>query len=356
MHPATTAHTASLWSRFWSHGSARVFFPVLLLLYLSALLAPFLAPYGEADQLLSKAYHPPALPVWKNGQLQVPRLVLTNKATREFRLDTQNPWAPVSLFAKGSPYQWLGFIPCDRHLFTTSPTERLYLLGADSYGRCVFSRLLYGSQVSLSIGLIGIAITTVLGMLLGGIAGYFGGWTDSLLMRVTEVLMSIPGLYLILALRAVFSKDLDSANIYLVMIVILSFIGWSGTARVIRGMALSLRERDFISASRALGQNPLIIITRHIWPNVFSYVIVSATLSVPGYILGEASLSFLGLGIQDPQSSWGLMLAQAQSIRVLVSFWWMLLPGLLISLSVMSFNFVGDALRDAVDPKLRLAR
>jgi peptide/nickel transport system permease protein len=343
----------SVWSRLWARPLARFFLGVLALLYFLCFAAPWLAPYTESEQLLAKAYHPPSRLVWQDGALYVQRTELVNRATREFRA-IPGDLAPVQLWVKGGSYRWLGLLSGDRHLFGVPSQDRLYLLGADGFGRCIFSRLLYGGQISLSIGLLGITITTVIGMILGGVAGYFGGWTDGILMRLTEVLMSIPGLYLVLALRAIFTRNLDSAQIYIMVVVILSFIGWSGMARVIRGMTLALRETPFVQSARALGQHPLKILVRHVLPNTFSYVIVAATLSVPGYILGEAALSFLGLGIQDPQSSWGLMLAQAQNLRVLLSFWWMLLPGALISITVLSFNFLGDALRDVVDPRHRV--
>jgi len=172
-------------------------------------------------------------------------------------------------------------------------------------------------------------------------------------MRLSEILMSVPSLYLILALRATFGEGLNSAQTYVMIVVILSFIGWCGMSRVIRGMVLSLRERDYVTAARAMGVPTWQILLRHILPNTISYVIVAATLSVPGYILGEAALSFLGLGITEPDSSWGLMLSQAQSIRVLTGYWWMLTPGVMIILTVMAFNFLGDALRDAIDPRFQ---
>ncbi len=349
------ATTPGVWSRFWARPVARFFFCLLAVFYLGAAGAPFWAPYTESDQSLPNSFHPPSRLVWNRG-LAVQQYEMADKGTREYR-PIPGRAVPVRWFAEGQPYRWFGVIPCRRHLFGVDEPARIYLAGADVFGRDQVSRLLYGSQISLSIGLVGIAITTVLGLGFGTVAGYFGRFPDFLIMRATEVLMSIPTLYLILALRATFASDLSSTQIYLVIVAVLAFVGWAGTARVIRGMTLSLGERDFVNAARALGQRPAVVIARHIVPNVFSYVIVAATLSVPGYILGEAVLSFLGLGIQEPKSSWGLMLAQAQSIRVLAGdFWWMLLPGLLICLTVMAFNFVGDALRDAVDPRLRILR
>lgn len=341
--------TSNAWIKFWKSRWTRFFVIVLVLLYSLALVGPFLAPSNEAQIILASAYHPPTRVLWTKKGLAVQKYKLVDKVERRFE-PLENQYESIQWFVKGSSYRWFGLFPCRWHLFGTSSKTQIYLLGADGFGRDVFSRLLYGAGISLSIGLIGIAITTVLGLLLGALAGYLGGGWDWFLMRSTEVLMSIPTLYLILALRAVFVEKLSPTQVYLMMIIILSFISWASMARVIRGMVLSLRARDFVTAARVLGQSHWKILLRHILPNTWSYVIIACTLAVPGYILGEAALSFLGLGIQDPQASWGLMLAQAQSLRVLVSFWWMLLPGVMISITVMTFNFIGDSLRDALDP------
>jgi peptide/nickel transport system permease protein len=258
----------------------------------------------------------------------------------------------IHLFVRGEAYQFLGFIPSKVHLFGTgNPNFPVYLLGTDEYGRDIFTRVLYGSQISLSIGLIGICITFAFGMLMGGISGYFGGLSDDVIMRLCELIMSIPGLYLILALRAVFPAKMKSSTVYLLIMVILSFIRWAGTARVLRGMVLTLRERQYVLAARTLGQSNWRIIMRHLLPNTFSYVIVAATLSVPYYILGEVTLSYLGVGIQEPQASWGNMLTAAQNPDYLVHYPWLLAPGAAIFITVLAFNFLGDGLRDAVDTK-----
>jgi len=243
-------------------------------------------------------------------------------------------------------------VPTSVHLYGVDPPGRVFLLGSDSFGRDVVSRLLYGSQISLTVGVVGIAISFTLGLLLGGIAGYFGGWADTVIMRFAELLLSVPSLYLIIALRAVFPVDLPSRQIYLGIVAILAFIGWAGLARVIRGLVLSMRKSDFVTAAEALGFSRFRVITRHVLPNTMSYVIVAATLSIPGYILGEVVLSFLGVGVQEPSASWGNMLNQARSIRALTTFPWLLfVPGTAIFLTVMAFNFLGDGLRDALDPR-----
>jgi peptide/nickel transport system permease protein len=264
-------------------------------------------------------------------------------------------FTPIRFFAKGYPYRLFGLIPMERHLFQTDDSQRIYLMGSDATGRDIFSRLLYGSQISLSIGFIGIVITMSLGFLVGGLAGFFGGKVDFVSMRLVELLIAIPGLYLLLALRSALAPYFDSARMYLVIVIILSFIGWAGTARIMRGMVLSLRERAFVQASEAMGRPALPILFRHILPNLASYLLVAATLSIPGYILGEAALSYLGLGIQEPSASWGLMLKEAQDIRVIMmNMWWLFTPGAAILVTVLAFNILGDELRDLVDPRFRL--
>jgi peptide/nickel transport system permease protein len=262
---------------------------------------------------------------------------------------------PLRLWVRGERYRLFGLIPSDRHLFGVDPPHRVHLLGADADGRDVLSRLLFGAQVSLTVGLVGIAISFSLGLLLGGVSGYFGGWVDSTIMRSTELLLSIPGLYLLIALRQVIPDDLPSQQVYLGIVAILALIGWAGLARIIRGMVLSIRRQEYVAAAEALGMGRMRIITRHILPNTLSFVIVAATVAVPGFILGEVVLSFLGLGVQEPAASWGNMLNQARAISVLRGAPWLLFaPGTAIFLTVMAFNFLGDGLRDALDPRRTL--
>jgi len=229
-------------------------------------------------------------------------------------------------------------------LFYTPPRCGIYLLGTDRLGRDIFSRLLYGARISLSIGLIGVSITFLLGILFGGLAGYYGGWVDNAIMRLTEVLMSIPAFYLMLALRAIFPLDMSSVEVFFLIVFILSFIGWAGLARVIRGLVLSLREREYVLAAKTYGASPLRILFKHILPNTYFYLIVTATSAIPSYILGEAALSLLGLGIQEPYPSWGNMLSDARSLTVITFFPWILAPGVAIFLVVFAFNMLGDAL------------
>ncbi len=330
---------------------------VLGILYTGALLAPFLAPYRTFDQSLAHSFHPPTRVFWKAGRVHVQRYVNVDPAAARYQ-PIPGASFPLQFFARGYSYRLLGFIPMERHLFlpdTDDPDARVYLLGSDGTGRDVFSRLLYGAQISLSIGLIGITITIVMGFLMGGLAGYFGGRVDFLAMRAVEFLMAIPGLYLLLALRSTLAPHFESAQMYLLIVIILAFIGWAGTARIIRGLALSLRNRPFVLAAECMGQSTGKILIKHILPNLASYLLVAATLSIPAYILGEAALSFLGLGIQEPSASWGLMLSQAQNdMKVfMLNFWWLLTPGAAIFITVITFNVLGDVLRDIVDPRMK---
>lgn len=323
---------------------------ILIVLYLVALFAGFVAPYSYDHLDTDYSFHPPIWPKLRGFHFVVPRYEQGN-GTFVYRLVASDT-KPLHFFIRGDKYKLFGLVPARVHLFGTGEDNYpVYLLGTDQFGRDVFSRLLYGSQISLSIGIIGIFLSFALGMIIGGISGYFSGTTDTVIMRLCELIMSIPALYLIISLRATFPPGMSSAQVYAMIIIILSFIGWAGMARVIRGMTLSLREQQFVLAARALGQSHLKVIVRHILPNTFSYVIVAATLSVPYYILGEVVLSFLGVGIQEPSASWGNMLTAAQNTEYLRNYPWLLAPGAAIFITVLAFNFLGDGLRDAADTK-----
>jgi peptide/nickel transport system permease protein len=330
---------------------------LLVIFYAMAIFAPFLAPYSQESMDRERFFHPPHTLHWidASGRFHLMPFIyptrLADQATLRFD-EVRDTRVPIRLFVRGVPYKLFGFVPLDRHLFGVDAPYRVFLFGADPSGRDVFSRLLYGSQISLTVGLLGLAISFTIGMLLGGISGYFGGWIDTVIMRSTELLLSIPGLYLIIALRGIFPTQLPSQQVYLAIIVILAFIGWASLARIIRGMVLSIRRQEYVAAAEALGMSRLRIISRHILPNTLSFVIVAATISIPGYILGEIVLSFLGVGVQEPAASWGIMLNQARNPRAMASFPWLLyVPGTAIFLTVMAFNFLGDGLRDALDPR-----
>jgi peptide/nickel transport system permease protein len=330
---------------------------LLAILYLTALFAPFLAPYSQESMDRERFFHPPHHVHWidAGGRFHPLGFIhptrLADPANQRWEEDRSQA-VPIRLLVRGVRYRLLGVIPTDRHLFGVDPPYRLFLLGADPAGRDVLSRALYGSQVSLTVGLLGLLISFTIGLLLGGISGYFGGWIDTLIMRSTELLLSIPGIYLIIALRGVFPTSLPSQQVYLAIVVILAFIGWASLARIIRGMVLSIRRQEYVAAAEALGMSRLRIIARHILPNTLSFVIVAATITIPGYILGEIVLSFLGVGVQEPAASWGNMLMQARSPAAMASLPWLLfVPGTAIFLTVMAFNFLGDGLRDALDPR-----
>ncbi|MGO8766418.1 MAG: ABC transporter permease [Limisphaerales bacterium] len=323
---------------------------ILIFLYLAALLAGFIAPcrYDHIDT--NNSFHPPNWPHLRDFHFVVQQYQSTGD---DFNYHlVPGATKPLHFFIRSEPYKLFGFIPASLHLFGTGDGQYpIFLFGADEYGRDIFSRLLYGSEISLSIGVVGIALSFAFGLIIGGISGYFGGPTDTVIMRLCELIMSIPALYLIISLRNAFPPGMSSAQVYAMIIVILSFIGWASMARVIRGMTLSLREQQFVLAARSIGQTHLKVIVRHILPNTFSYVIVAATLSVPYYILGEVVLSFLGVGIQEPNASWGNMLTAAQNTNYLQSYPWLLAPGGAIFITVLAFNFLGDGLRDAADTK-----
>jgi len=334
---------------------------VLAVLYLGITFASFIAPYSKdfSDRHLS--YAPPSkiYTIDTQGRLSWPytynyvRKFNPNTFSMEFRQDRSKKYY-LRFFSEGFKYKFLGLIPTNIHLFTVEKSGKLFLLGSDINGRDNFSRLLYGGQISLTIGFLALFISFPIGMLYGGIAGYFGGKIDNIMMRIAEAIMSIPSFYLLISLAAILPANMTSSQRFTLITIILAFIGWAGFSRVIRGMVLSIKNQEFVEASKALGSGSFRIIVKHILPQTASYVIVAMTLSVPGYILAESGLSFLGLGIQQPDASWGNMLKEAQEYVNIIHRPWLLTPGLLIFIAVLAFNLVGDTVRDILDPKSKI--
>jgi len=334
---------------------------VLAILYLGITFASFIAPYSKdfSDRHLS--YAPPSkiFMIDQQGHFSRPytynykRKFNPDTFSMDYRLDRSKKFY-LSFFSEGFKYKFLGIIPTNIHLLTVKNTGRLFLLGSDINGRDNFSRLLYGGQISLTIGFLALIISFPIGLIYGGVAGYFGGKIDNIMMRLAEAIMSIPSFYLLISLAAILPANMTSSQRFTLITVILAFIGWAGFSRVIRGMVLSIKNQEFVDASKALGSGSLRIIIKHILPQTASYVIVAMTLSVPGYILAESGLSFLGLGIQQPDASWGNMLKEAQEYVNIIHRPWLLVPGLLIFVAVLSFNLVGDAVRDILDPKSKV--
>lgn len=350
-----------LWSRLRRNRTAMAGLALLVFLYVGAILAGFLAPYHYETQHDKFGFHPPMIGRIhfhdQNGKLVRPfvyGITVVNPSLRgwEGYAEKTAEVYPIKFFVTGERYSLLGLFHTSIHLFGVDKPGLFYLLGSDLFGRDLFSRLMYGSQVSLSIGIVGILISTIIGMAIGGISGYLGGPADFLLMRLVEVLLAIPSLYFILILRQTFGTGLKSTQLYFLIVVILSFIGWATEARVIRGMVLSLKEKEFVLAAEALGFSKTRIVVKHILPNTLSFVIVTAALSVPFYIVSEVALSFLGVGIEEPQPSWGNMLSVVeQNVQYLRDYTWLLAPGVMIFLAVLAWNFFGDGLRDAADPR-----
>jgi peptide/nickel transport system permease protein len=331
---------------------------VLFVLYVIMIFAEFIAPYHYDNGDRQNSFQPPSrIHFFHEGHFSLRPFVYPysygfNEYYERVYIEDKSKPCPVRFFVKGDRVKLWGIIPINYHLFGTDNTDgcRFYLLGADSVGRDLFSRIVYGSRVSLTIGFLGVALTAFLGFLAGGISGYYGGKTDWMIMRFAECFMLVPSFFLMLALRSAFPMKLSSTQVYLLIVAILSLIGWAGFARVIRGMALSISKRDFVTAAKALGASDFRIIFQHILPQTLSYAIVSMTLSIPAYILGESALSLIGLGIQDPQASWGNLLSAAMNVSDIQYHPWILIPGIFIFLAVMAFNFIGDGLRDALDP------
>lgn len=356
--------TLSQWQliviRFRAHKLAVVSFLLLVLFLLVAAFAEIVAPYPSNAKILDHTLCPPQ-PIRFNLEdgFHVRAMVrhvdpITFK-TEYVELPERR--LPLGLFVKGEPYDLWGLIPWDRHLVgvekatsAAEATPTFFLFGTDRYGRDLLSRIIYGSRISLSIGLVAIVVTFFLGILIGGISGYLGGAVDNVIQRVIEVIGSLPNLPLWLALGAAMPADWTPLQVYFSITIVLSLINWTGLARVVRGKLLALREEDYVTAAKLLGASHKRIIFLHLVPGFTSHIIVTLTLSVPGMILGETSLSFLGLGLRPPVVSWGVMLQDCMNLEAMANYPWLLMPMFFIITVVLCFNFLGDGLRDAADP------
>jgi peptide/nickel transport system permease protein len=355
---STASQWQLMWWRFCRHRAAFVSFFFICFLYAATLFSQFLAPYEPLTKFANYRLAPPQRIYWiepqtrRFGPFVYPLTTALDMQTfeRTFTEDRTRP-TRIRFFVRGDAYRFLGLWRTNLHLFgTTDATVPVYLWGGDDLGRDLFSNVLAGARISLSIGLLGIAISFFLGVSIGGIAGYYGGWIDNLIQRSIEFINSIPGLPLWMALSAALPPNWPPLAMYFGITVILSLIGWTGLARVVRGKFLMLRTADFVVAAEISGQRQSKIIFGHMLPSFMSHIIASISLSIPGMILGETTLSFLGLGLKRPTVSWGVLLGEAQSLTVLSSAPWLLLPALVLILTVLAFNFMGDGLRDAADP------
>lgn len=348
------------WQRLWRDPLARTALLVLGFLYFCAAFADPLTPYSMNFNDEDLANAPPTVIHFKeNDQLVWP---FVRKVERVFDVDTYAQWYieddsakfPVKFLFKGEPYNILGFIPSDIHLFGVDTPARVFLLGSDINGRDSFSRLFFGAQKSLTIGFLGLFIAFPIGIIYGGVSGFFGGTIDNIMMRISEAIMSIPSFYLLIGLAAVLPAGMTTVQRFALIVVILSFVGWAGLSRVIRGMVLSIREEEFVQAAKAAGMSEFQTILRHVIPQTISFIIVAATLRVPSFILAESGLSFIGQGIQQPDASWGNMLKFAKdNVNDLVNQPWLIAPGILIFITILCYNTVGDVLRDVLDPKMK---
>ncbi|MFO1153148.1 MAG: ABC transporter permease [Rhodospirillales bacterium] len=344
------------WWKFRRHRLAVISAAILTFFYVSILFCEFLAPYGLNARHTNFIYAPPQrVRLFHEGQPVGPfvyglvyRLNM-DTLKREYTVDRTDVQR-IRFFCKGDPYTWLGLVGSRRHLFCAAEGGTLFLFGTDRLGRDMLSRIIYGGRVSITVGLIGVSVSIVLGLFFGGIAGYFGGWIDDVVQRLIEILRSLPELPLWMALSAALPVSWSPLLVYFGITIILGLLDWPGLARAVRSKLLALREEDYCKAAQFTGASPARIIGRHLLPNFFSHLIASATLSIPSMILGETALSYLGLGLRPPVTSWGVLLTEAQNIEAVELYPWLLVPMIPVIITVLAFNFMGDGLRDAADP------
>jgi len=349
-------YAASQWSvmrqRFLRNKAALAGGVIVLIYYLIALVAGFVAPYGLTTRFTNQVYLPPqAVHLFDGGQLRPFVYEVTTGFDANLRrvYETTENKIYLQFFAQGEPYKLLGFIDTDVHLFLAEGGI-VSILGTDRQGRDMFSRIVLGSQVSLSIGLVGVVLSLVLGTVLGIASGYFGGWVDEVIQRLIEIVRAFPTIPLWMALSAAIPAGWSQEQTYFAITVILSLIGWTWLARQLRGLVLSLRESDYVTAAKLAGASDRRIIFKHLVPATMGQIIVVATLSLPAMIIAETALSFLGLGLRPPVTSWGVLLQEAQNFQSLALYPWVLAPAFVIVIVILAFSFLGDGLRDAADP------
>lgn len=351
-----------MWWKFRRHRLALIGGAVVILLYAVALFVEFLAPYDPDQQDVRFAYQPPTAVhfIDASGQLHLQPFVYGTTRKRDLQTltlvfaDDTSARYPIELFVQGTPYRMWGLIPSDRHFFGVQGEEaRLFVLGADRQGRDMLSRVIYGTRISMSVGLVGVALSFVLGIVIGGISGFYGSTIDTLIQRVIEFIRSLPTIPLWMGLSAALPANWSPVQVYFAITLILSLVGWTGLARVVRGRFLALREEDFVTAAKLCGSSERTIIFSHMVPSFMSHIIAALTLAVPEVILSETALSFLGLGLRYPAISWGVLLQEAQNVRSVATAPWLLTPAVAVVLAVLALNFLGDGLRDAADPYAR---
>ncbi len=345
-----------IWRKFKRHRLGLISGLFLLLCYLILPIAGFIAPYTANERSADYLYHPPQeINLWHEGEFIGPFVYPTTAEADlvnyrwRYTEDTGTPM-PLEFFCEGSDYRMFGLIPSNTRLFCAPQGATVFLWGSDRLGRDVFSRILYGAQLSLTVGLIGITVSFTLGIFFGALAGYFGGKTDWIINRAIEILRSLPELPLWLALSAAVPSNWGPVAVFFIISIILGILDWPGLARAVRAKFLSLREEEYVRAAEMMGARPGRVIRRHLLPNFMSHLIASATLSIPAMILGETALSFLGLGLRAPAVSWGVMLNDAQNLASIEIYPWTAIPMLPIIVVVLAFNFLGDGLRTSLDP------
>ena len=353
-------YMATQWQLMWwklkRHRLAMISGAVLAFMYFSVIISEFLAPYALTTRNTDFIYAPPqTINFFHDGEFKGPfvyglkyQLNMTN-LKREYQEDKRSI-QKIRFFCKSDPYKFWGHVAASTHLFCPSATGTLFLLGTDRLGRDVLSRIIYGTRISLTVGLLGIIFSFIIGITIGGLAGYFGGWVDNLSQRAIEIIRSFPELPLWMAVSASLPVTWSPILIYFGITIILGMLDWTGLARAVRSKLLSLREEDFALAAQLMGAKPQRIIARHLLPSFTSHLIASATLSIPSMILGETALSFLGLGLRPPITSWGVLLTEAQNMNAVELYPWIMTPVIPVIIVVLAFNFFGDGLRDAADP------